>query len=62
MRHPPRTSGSVASFECSLTVALVDGFVVAHVFGEAVPENFHPAVAGARSAVWWLFPAAVLLS
>jgi len=40
----------------------MDGLVVAHAAGQAVPEHFEPSVPHARSAAWWLWWSAMCRS
>src|SRR5262249_10458329 len=52
MRHPLSTSGSGGWSEGSFAVGLVGGLVGEDALGEAVPEDFQPAVAqGAQGVV-----------
>src|SRR5581483_3887708 len=45
MRHPLSTSGLGGVSECPVSVGDVDGFVVEHSLGQAVPQDFQPPVA-----------------
>lgn len=39
-----RVAGSGGQAECTVAVGRVDGLVVGHVVGEAVPQDLQPAV------------------
>ena len=45
MRHPLSTPGSGGVSEGSVAVGDVHGFVVEHALGQAVPQDFQPALA-----------------
>jgi len=56
MRHPRSTSGSGCSSEGSVAVGYVDVLVVERALGEAVPEDFQPAVPEGTQRVVMGFP------
>ena len=52
VRHPLSTTSSGRACEGAVAVGDVDGFVVGHALGQAVPEDLQPAVAqGAQGGV-----------
>ena len=58
-RHPLSTTSSGCASEGAVAVGDVHSLVIEHALDQAVPEDLQPALPRARSALWWLFPAAI---